>query len=171
MVDMDSQKTIVVDLDGCLTNGKQYITADGKKLFKAFCSRDVAATREFILHGWRVIIVSADDDPSGSFWAHKIGAEFMHMRDKRQSPRATVAVGDSCWDVSMLELATIKYCPADAASYVKAMAGMHILETCGGDGIMAEIVDIILYDHGRSISTWSGKHLQQPGVADFAKKP
>lgn len=141
---MDSRdKTLVIDLDGCLTDGKQYITHDGSKLFKAFHSRDVAAIRELIFNGWRVVIVTADGDASGKHFAEKVGAEFLELRDKSQIPFPySVAVGDSAWDIPMLEKAQRKFVPADADECIWNK-GERLLNN-GGAGIMTEIVNILL---------------------------
>jgi 3-deoxy-D-manno-octulosonate 8-phosphate phosphatase KdsC-like HAD superfamily phosphatase len=144
MGNVDSKKTIVIDLDGCLTDGKQYITSDGSKLFKAFHSRDVAAIRELIFNGWRVVIVTADNDDSGRHFAFKVGAEFLHLRDKSKIPfEYLVAVGDDSWDVPMLMKAFLPLCPPDAAGVILAYcrAKGKVLERMGGTGIMGEVLE------------------------------
>jgi 3-deoxy-D-manno-octulosonate 8-phosphate phosphatase (KDO 8-P phosphatase) len=138
--------TLVLDIDGVLTNGKQYITSDGKKLFKAFHSRDVAAIREFIFNGWRVILVTADNDPTGQHWADKVGAEFLVMRDKSKIDIKVpfVAVGDDAWDIPMLNLAEAAFCPADASYQIAMIQGINILKTKGGQGVVSELVNLLL---------------------------
>lgn len=134
-------KNFLIDLDGVLTNGKQYITQSGEKLFKAFHSRDTAAIREMIFNGWRVVIVTADDCPSGTFYAEKVGAEFIHLRDKSKIPfkdNEFLAVGDSSWDIPMLKKSLISFCPLDASEEVKQTVQV-ILTTKGGSGVIEEI--------------------------------
>lgn len=138
-------KILVTDLDGVLTDGKQYITSDGNKLFKAFHSRDVAAIRELIFNGWRVVIVTADDDPSGKHFADKVGAEYMVLRDKSKIPFESgsfIAVGDSSWDSKMMQMADNCYCPADAQMKEWPCDVIH-LKTKGGEGVLCELVNII----------------------------
>lgn len=138
----DLIKTLVTDLDGVLTDGKQYITSDGLKLFKAFHSRDVAAIRELIYNGWRVVIVSADDDESGVHFANKVGAEFLHLRDKSQIPcEYLVAIGDSAFDVPMLNKAKLAFYVPDMPREIKLEnCTYHPLSTRGGEGVMTEVV-------------------------------
>lgn len=133
-------RTIVIDCDGCLTDGKQYITSDGSKLFKAFHSRDVAAIRELIYNGWRVVIVTADDDLSGKHFAEKVGAEFLFLRDKSKIPfDYLAAVGDSAWDIPTLNKATYAFCPYDAD---RNHTPLHTrrLQRNGGEGLMTDVI-------------------------------
>lgn len=137
---MDREKTIVCDLDGVLTDGKQYITSDGSKLFKAFHSRDVAAIRELIFNGWRFVIVTADDDDSGKHFAVKVGAEFLVLRDKSQIQFPyQVAIGDSAWDVPMLEKAEFAFYPSDGDSLAMPDNAKE-LGRKGGEGVMTSLI-------------------------------
>lgn len=137
---VDREKTIVCDLDGVLTDGKQYITSDGSKMFKAFHSRDIAAIRELIFNGWRFVIVTADDDESGKHFADKVGAEFLVLRDKSQIPFLyQVAIGDSAWDIPMLEKAKFAFYPADG-DYLVMPDNAKDLGRKGGEGVMSSVV-------------------------------
>lgn len=136
--------TIVCDIDSVLTDGKQYITSDGQKLFKAFHSRDVSAIRELIFNGIRVVLCTADNDGSGQHFANKVGAEFLYLRDKSQiGIDKFIAVGDSAWDVRMLMMAHHRFCPLDAEVVVRDLPGMVILKTKGGQGVMSEIIHLM----------------------------
>lgn len=151
-------ETIVIDLDGVLTDGKQYITGDGKKLFKAFHSRDVAAIRELIFNGYRVVICTADSDPSGKHFASKVGAEYLNLRDKSKLPfKDFICVGDSAWDIPMMQQAKSFYCPSDADISVMCLPGVRVLATKGGQGVLSELARIIL----KHEETYSYDHIEQ----------
>jgi 3-deoxy-D-manno-octulosonate 8-phosphate phosphatase (KDO 8-P phosphatase) len=145
MVYMDSAKTIVIDCDGVLTDGKQYIDHTGEKMFKAFHSRDVRAIRELISHGYEVVIVTADDWPGSKFFASKTGASIMILRDKSKIPYENfIAVGDDAWDVPMLKKAEHAFAPCDADASVKNLLNVHTLYSKGGEGVIAELVNILV---------------------------
>lgn len=134
--------TLLIDVDGVLTNGKQYVDHHGKKMFKAFHSRDIAAIRELVsVEGVRVILISADDWPGGPKWAQKVGAEFLHLRDKTKLDvewEYCAGVGDDVWDVKFLHKCGQRFCPADAHESVKREC--VTLQINGGQGVIAELV-------------------------------
>src|SRR5580693_7978881 len=111
---MITPKTILIDCDGVLTDGKLYIDRSGKKMFKAFHSRDVRAIRELVANGFAVHIVTADDWEGSRNFAHKTGCEIWVARDKSNLPFSNyIAIGDDAWDVRMLQQATLRFAPAD----------------------------------------------------------
>ena len=104
-----------------------------------------AAIRELISNGHQVHIVTASSWPGAESYMNKSGAEFHVLRNKEEIPfRYDVAIGDSAWDIPMLKKARFMFCPKDAQSEVRFMTDMNILETKGGDGVMAEIVEIFI---------------------------
>lgn len=140
---------IISDLDGVLTDGKLNIDSKGKKTFKSFCTRDVRAIRELISRGFEFYIVSADEWSGSKYFADKVGAEFIHLRDKiqmvhRLKGKPFIGVGDDSWDISFLEKATHAYCPSDAHDNVMEIRGINIMKAKGGTGVIAELLDIIL---------------------------
>jgi 3-deoxy-D-manno-octulosonate 8-phosphate phosphatase KdsC-like HAD superfamily phosphatase len=140
-----ANKTILVDIDGVLTDGKLNMDYQGEKMFKSFHSRDVAAIRELILNGYRVILVSADNHPSGQYFADKVGAEFVYERDKSKLGESFIAVGDSVWDYAMLRNAKHAFMPKDAfATPSSRPCNVQPLRTEGGKGVMAEIVNMLM---------------------------
>lgn len=138
-------QTLLIDFDGVLTDGKKTIDHTGQTMFKNVHSRDNRAIRELIAKGWEVVIVSADKWKGAEEYAHKLGAMFMHMRDKSQVPFENyAAIGDDAWDVKMLLKASIAYCPADADSSVLNIPGITVLKTKGGHGVIAELLPLLL---------------------------
>lgn len=136
---------LLVDCDGVLTDGRLTIDHKGEKLFKSFHTRDVRAIRELIFNGYEVTIVSADDWPGIFHFAEKVGADVHICRDKSDLPFSNyVAVGDDAWDAPMLKEASRAFCPADADQSVLGLPGITILKTKGGQGVIAELVRILL---------------------------
>src|SRR5690349_24118780 len=138
-------RLVYIDIDGTLTDGKLYIDSDGEKLFKAFNTRDVRAIRELIYNGFEVILVSADDHPSGVHFAKKVGADFVCLRNKAELPPAFIAIGDDSWDLQMLRQAEHAFCPLNAANAIQLelnKTGGMLLQF-GGDGVVAELIDVL----------------------------
>lgn len=135
-------KILVTDLDGVLTDGRLTIDHNGTKMFKHFHSRDVRAIRELISEGWCVYIVSADDHGSGASFAEKVGALFMHARDKSLLTfvGGYYCIGDDAWDVPILSKALYSFCPRDADKSVMRLPGIIKLDCYGGRGVIAEFV-------------------------------
>lgn len=141
---MDSKKGIVViDCDGCLTDGKLYIDHKGEKMFKAFSSRDIRAIRELIFNGYEVVIVSADDSGINKSFAENVGAIFEYCRDKSEI-KADFAIGDDVWDKVMLEQAGKAFCPFNADDKIKEMLHVTTLKKSAGEGVIAEMIQHIL---------------------------
>jgi 3-deoxy-D-manno-octulosonate 8-phosphate phosphatase (KDO 8-P phosphatase) len=133
-----------VDVDGVLTDGKIWVTHKGE-ISKGFNSRDLAAIRELISNGHQVHIVTASSWPGAESYMNKSGAEFHVLRNKEEIPfQYDVAIGDSAWDIPMLKKARYMFCPKDAQSEVRFLKDINILETKGGNGVMAEIVEIFI---------------------------
>ncbi len=133
-----------VDVDGVLTDGKIWVTHKGE-ISKGFNSRDLAAIRELISNGHQVHIVTASSWPGAESYMNKSGAEFHVLRNKEEIPfHYDIAIGDSAWDIPMLKKARYMFCPKDAQSEVRFLKDINILETKGGNGVMAEIVEIFI---------------------------
>jgi len=130
-------ETILIDFDGVLTDGKHYIDSDGKK-FYAVHSRDNSAIAELINLNYKVIIVTANDDPIIKEYANRRKCEYLYSRDK--DIEATYAIGDSTFDIPMLVKAKRKFCPRDASETVKRVYGIEILNVNAGHGVIEHFI-------------------------------
>jgi 3-deoxy-D-manno-octulosonate 8-phosphate phosphatase (KDO 8-P phosphatase) len=136
---------VLIDFDGVLTDGKQFMDHRGEKMMFAVHSRDNRAIRELIANGYRVIIVTANDAEFIKFYADKVGAEYLHARNKGNLEFENyIAIGDDVWDVPMLKKAKKAFCPSDADSTVLNLACVKPLGVKGGHGVIAELVRNIL---------------------------
>jgi 3-deoxy-D-manno-octulosonate 8-phosphate phosphatase (KDO 8-P phosphatase) len=139
---------LLVDLDGVLTDGKVFVTSSGEK-FKAFHSRDNRAIQELISNGWKIIVVTASSWPGALNYCRNLKVELQINRDKTKikeiiGEQPYYAVGDDSWDINMLKNAVRSFCPCDADSSVLSIPGIHVLETKGGHGVMAELAKILI---------------------------
>ena len=141
-------KTIILDIDGVLTDNKVHFDQHGERS-KSFFSRDIRAVRELISHGYEVIALTQSSWPGMKHWAKRTGATVETHRDKwawvsKNIHLPYIAVGDDTPDMETLKFAEKAFCPLDADSKVKAIPNIIILPVNGGEGVVAELVKVIL---------------------------
>ncbi len=133
--------TILVDCDGCLTDGKKYVGEDGQRAMAAFHSRDNTAIQRLIEAGYRVIIVTASRWPGIRRYWGKYNVEVFSASEKESLPgidwESTVGIGDDIMDAPFLRRCAWAYVPAGA--HPRLLAEFSSLATSGGAGIMAEV--------------------------------
>lgn len=150
MIPLSMIDNVILDCDGVLTDGKQYIDPDGNKLFKKFCGRDIKAIRWLNAMGVYVAVISADDWSGAVFWAHRVGADFVHARDKVEAikrleldPERTVMIGDDAWDMKALEYVAYPFAPMDGEACLSRVKDLNVLRADGGEGVVARLVEQI----------------------------
>lgn len=140
-------RTILIDLDGVLTDGRFHMDHAGEKLFKSYHTRDIRAIRELTANGWEVVIVSADDWPGVFAFAEKVGAVVEIARDKSvllERYRDFIAIGDDVWDAPLLRAASKAFVPMDADPAISGMSGVQVLDVKGGAGVVARVLSEIM---------------------------
>jgi len=160
---MHSIKLFLTDVDGCLTDGGLYYTAEDH-IMKRFCVYD----------GIGMVRLQEVGIPCGILTSETSGivskrAELLHLKylylgvgsrltkgmTKRQAAQeicdelgislAEVCyVGDDINDIDLLEAVGHPCCPPNARPEVKAVPGIRVLNTPGGQGAIREIADEIL---------------------------
>lgn len=134
--------TLLVDLDGVITDNIQYVAEDGSKVFKKFNVKDIGALRAIRAKGIEVIVISADDWAGGAKWCEKVGARFVYSREKEKFEcnwATTMGIGDDpVWDEKFLSQCHRAYVPADAHFSLKEK--YPALESKGGEGVIAELL-------------------------------
>lgn len=152
-------KALIFDVDGVLTNGKIIYDESGKEI-KAFNVKDgliVAHLRKAnILAG----AISGRESAAVSKRASELKLDFCHQGivDKasvflklleyyKLKKKETAYIGDDINDVSVLRLAGLSFCPADAPIYVKNIAEVTTVAK-GGQGVMREAADLLLASRG-----------------------
>lgn len=133
---------ILIDFDGVLSDGKQYIDRHGEKMFLSVHSRDNAAIAELIYEGYEVVIITSNDSKIIKEYAKKRKCSYLYTRDKDVASFA--AIGDSVIDIPMLKRAERAFCPVDADPAVKKIEGIRVLPITGGNGVIAEMIHNIL---------------------------
>jgi len=134
--------TIILDLDGVLTDGKQYIGMDGRKRFKAVNARDKMAIRRIIARGYNVLILTMDDWPGAKEWFESIGCIFVVSKQKEKEDllfSKAIGCGDDISDHDWLKRCKFAYVPQDADFRLK----FERLKVNGGAGVVVELERII----------------------------
>ena len=158
---------ILVDVDGCLTDGGKYITDDGGVSLR-YSAVDGLGLWLLSLSGVRVVLISSSTHSS----IDARGADldvfrcYQGVADKAEVARALLVelgltadnlcvVGDDLWDLSAMRIARISVCPRDARPEV-VDAASYVTEARGGHGSIREIADGMLRSRGLSTADLQG---------------
>lgn len=148
-------KMLLLDVDGVMTDGGLYYTADGHEL-KRFHAHDgfgVVRARE---HGIRVGIISGRTTPIVDARAKvlKIDDVFQGTMDKVTPMRILqekyglkedefAFIGDELFDLPLLRLVGFSAAPRNARAEVKREVD-HVTKVDGGNGAVREVIDLII---------------------------
>ncbi len=148
-------RLLVLDVDGVLTDGRLYFSAEGEAL-KVFHVRDGAGIVQLRKAGIQVAIISGRNAAAVSTRMAELGVLHVQqgIHDKqaalqqllaslRLSPQNLACVGDDTPDVPMLQMAQLAVAVADAHPAVRA-AAHYVTQAPGGLGAVREVCDLIL---------------------------
>jgi 3-deoxy-D-manno-octulosonate 8-phosphate phosphatase (KDO 8-P phosphatase) len=148
-------RLLVLDVDGVLTDGRLYFTAQGETL-KAFHVRDGSGIAQLRNAGLTVAIISGRSSPMVSARMQELGVMHVHqgikdkhsalqnlMNELQLSATQVACVGDDTPDLPMFNIAHLACAVADAHASVRAQAH-YITQLTGGIGAVREVCDLIL---------------------------
>lgn len=151
-------RLLVLDVDGVLTDGRLYFTAEGETL-KTFHVRDGAGIVQLRKAGIQVAIISGRNSPAVSTRMKELGVAHVQqgihdkqaalqslLKELQLGPEYVACVGDDTPDIPMFEIAHLAIAVADAHPSVRA-AAHHVTQTAGGSGAVREVCDLILQAH------------------------
>lgn len=157
-------KLFLTDVDGCLTDGGMYYTAEGDAM-KRFCVYDGMGMACLQQAGIPCGILTSENSPIVKARAEKLKLKYLYLGvgskvnpdclTKLQAARKicdelgiglenVAFVGDDINDVELLRAVGYPCCPLNARPEVLAVPGIHVLKTPGGHGAIREITDEIL---------------------------
>ena len=157
-------KLFLTDVDGCLTDGGMYYSANGEEL-KRFCVYDGMGMVCLQQAGIPCGILTSENSPIVQARAEKLKLRFLYLGvgsrvnpdclTKKQAAQQIcdqlgITLADVCYmgddinDVELLSAVGYPYCPPNARPEVKAIQGIHMLNTPGGQGAIRELCDILL---------------------------
>jgi len=150
---------LVLDIDGCMTDGKIIYTASGDEL-KAFNVKDGFAIVQWIRMGKKAAIITGRNSPIVARRAKELGIEHCYQGVKDKLATLTslceslqisfdnvAAIGDDLNDAKLLKSVGISFVPADAMHYVTELADV-VLSKKGGDGAVREMIELLIKQEG-----------------------
>ncbi len=159
-------KLFLTDVDGCLTDGGMYYTAEGDAM-KRFCVYDGMGMTLLQEAGIPCGILTSENSAIVKARAEKLKLRYLYLSvgsrvnaglTKRQAAQEicdelgiTLAevcyVGDDINDIDLLSAVGMACCPPNARPEVLALPGIRVLKTAGGQGAIREITDAILMNN------------------------
>lgn len=157
-------KLFLTDVDGCLTDGGMYYSANGDEL-KRFCVYDGMGMVLLQQAGIPCGIITSEKTPLITHRAQKLHLAYLYTGvgskadksaiTKRQAAEAICEelgitmqevcfVGDDVNDLDLLRAVGHPACPPNARPEVLAIPGIRVLRTPGGQGAIRELCDEIL---------------------------
>jgi len=148
---------IVLDVDGCLTDGRIIYGASGEEL-KAFDVKDGLAIASWIRLGRQAAIITGRTSSIVERRARELGIRHLYqgVRQKKERLEALLEelqlsagqaaiIGDDLNDYAMLKAAGRSYAPADAYPMVREAVDVELRHP-GGRGAVREMIED-LFDH------------------------
>ncbi len=150
---------IVLDVDGTLTDGKIYYTANEDEI-KAFDVKDGLAIASWIRLGRKVAIITGRHSSIVARRSQELGIEYLYqgIKDKKEclntilkkeglTLKQTSAIGDDLNDWGMLKSVALSYAPSDAVLEIRQNVDM-VLDAKGGFGAVRKMIEDLLKREG-----------------------
>lgn len=164
---MKDVKLFLTDVDGCMTDGGMYYSANGDEL-KRFCVYDGMGIVMLRKAGIPCGILTSETTEIVARRARKLGMEYLRMGVGRQVDNVKqtkleaaqeicnelgITLDDVCFmgddinDLDLLSHVGTPACPANAVPQVKALPNIIRLTHHGGDGAIRELCEMILSEN------------------------
>lgn len=159
---------LVLDVDGCLTNGAITYTESGDEI-KSFSVKDGLAIATWIRMGKKVSIITGrkSDIVRRRMSELKVTHIYQGIRHKKEKLdeilalegldyTQVAAIGDDLNDYHMLQSAGRSFTPQNGVAYIKGNVDV-VLDACGGDGAVREMIEQIISEQGlteRFLQEW-----------------
>lgn len=145
----------VTDVDGTLTDGGMYYSANGEEL-KRFSTRDGMGFTLLHQAGIQTAILTSENSKIVEARADKLKIknvfinsqnkvdDLLLLAEKLSISLENIAyIGDDVNDIEVMRLAGISACPCDAVSSIKNISG-YVCKNKGGYGAVREFADLVL---------------------------
>ncbi len=162
-------KLIVLDVDGCLSDGKLIYSADSIES-KNFNVKDGLGISTWVKLGNRVAIITGRNSTIVEKRAKELGVQhlFQGIKDKDRVLKELLeslniefkdvaAIGDDLNDYNMLQLVGKSFTPQDGVKEIHGIVDT-VLSCKGGDGAVREMIDILVDANNQReefLSVWS----------------
>lgn len=154
-------KLVITDVDGVLTDGGMYYTANGD-IMKRFHVRDGMGVTLLRKNNIPTIIITKEQTPMVKKWAKrmKIKKLFDGVQQKEKILQRICTqfkvkqdeiayIGDDINDVKLLKMIGFSAVPKDAIFIAKNNSN-YICKKKGGEGVLREVAEIILLAKAKS---------------------
>lgn len=151
----DLVTTIMMDMDGVLTDGRVITLENGEHL-RFINSKDAYAIQHAVKSGYRLALLSGGHSVGVERRMKALGVEhvFMRVPSKLQvyeefklahelKDEEILYIGDDMPDYEVVQQAGIGCCPADAAADILAIAD-YVTTTGGGHGAVREVIEKVM---------------------------
>ena len=152
-------RLIVLDVDGCLTDGKIVYGESGEEI-KAFNVKDGLAIKSWMRLGHEVAIITGRRSGIVKRRAEELGILHLYQGVQDKAKRLAMlcadlgigledaaAIGDDLNDLTMLSSVGLSFAPADASGYITAKVD-RVLERVGGDAAVREMIESVVRRNG-----------------------
>lgn len=156
-------RIVAMDVDGTLTDGCMYFSAEGEAL-KRFSTRDGMGVTLLQRNSIDCVIITSENSAIAQRRAEKlkINHVVLHSHNKTRDlqvlmarlnvPMEAVAyIGDDINDLPVMQCCGLSACPSDAVMAIKQVAH-YICNAKGGDGAVRELAELILVSQGKPIT-------------------
>lgn len=158
-------KMIILDVDGVMTDGRVYISADGVES-KSFDIRDGFAVVFAKRHGLKFGIISGLKSPIVDRRAAQLGIEEVHagfhdkktelediLRKHNLKEEQVAYMGDDLLDLPVIRRVGLSAAPADSRPEV--IEKVHWVSNYpGGRGAVRELIELVMKSQGTWESLW-----------------
>ncbi len=161
-------KLLVLDVDGCLTDGKIIYTSNSCEV-KEFNVKDGLAIVSWIRMGHHVAIITGRNSFIVKRRADELGIDYLYqgIKDKDKILHEIVntlnleldevaAIGDDLNDYRMLSIVGRSFTPKNGVQDIQNIVDT-VLSKTGGDGVVREMIDIIIEENNQKeefLSLW-----------------
>ncbi|MCF6173592.1 MAG: HAD-IIIA family hydrolase [Campylobacteraceae bacterium] len=150
---------LVLDVDGCLTNGG-IIYSNSQDEQKVFNVKDGLAIASWVKLGKKVAIITGRKSKAVEIRANELGVNFLFqgvknktfkletiLKNENLSFKNVAAIGDDLNDLAMLEKTAWSFTPKDGSHFVQDKVDT-ILSSNGGAGAVREMIEKIIEKEG-----------------------
>jgi len=161
-------KLIILDVDGCLSDGKLTYNAEGIES-KSFNVKDGLGITTWIKMGHEVAIITGRNSSIVKKRADELGIKYLHqgIKDKDRvlkeildslnlKPFEVAAIGDDLNDYNMLQFVGRSFTPHDGVKEIQSLVNTT-LSRRGGEGAVREMIDILVDENDQKenfLSVW-----------------
>ena len=146
---------IILDVDGCMTNGKITYTNGGDEI-KSFNVKDGFAIKQWMRLGKKVAIITGRDSKIVEKRAKELGVHYLFqgMDNKLEALKEIslsskieyeniAAIGDDLNDYRLLKSVGLSFTPKNGIEFIKNSVDV-VLSKDGGEGAVREMIEFIL---------------------------